>query len=261
MPNPMWGWVNYAVSGTVTASHAETTMPATNVQTVNGTSSEAWQTPPGILTPTLFIDAGASVPWHVLALFRTNLNAAAQVRWRLSDNSDMSDPILDTGNISAGVVPGIGQSVLVLSFPITTRYASCEVRNSSNADGFINVPLVFAGPVWTMDGGISYRSQIGYEEIADDYETRGGQEDRVLRGLRRVWQVDLPALRSAELWPSVLEMDRVSRDGRNVLFVPNLTNAGGNEREAVFGRLRPNGLAGFLSFDRRTWSAKISERL
>lgn len=261
MASPMWGLDNYVVSGTLSAAYAETTMPITNLATVHGAASEAWQTPPGRLTVQFIVDAGASLPWRLLSIHRTNLNANAQVRWKISNNADMSAPIIDTGNIGANILPGVGQSVYILPLTTYARYASCEVRNASNPDNFLSVALAYAGPAVEMLGGMSYSSQYGHEELADDYQTRGGQEYRELLAVRRRWDLAIESLRQSEMDDWAMDLDRVCRDGRNILYVPNPESMERASRDSVFGRLKPGGQFGYRSYVRRTWAATVTERL
>jgi hypothetical protein len=261
MANPWWGLTNYVVTGALSATYAETTMPATNLATVHGAASEAWQTPAGRTTAAFMVDAGASMPWRILAFFRSNLNTNALVRWRLSDNEDMSDPLYDTGNINARIVPGIGQSVHIMPSEITARYVRCDVINASNPDGFLNIALAYAGPATEMLGGVSYSTQFGHEERADDYETRGGQEYRELLAVRRRWDLSIETLRQSEIEDWAFDMDRTCRDGRNILFILNPESMIRASRDAVFGRVKPGGLFGYRSYLRRTWAATVTERL
>lgn len=96
MSNVALGWDNQVTAATLTAGAAESALPVTNLQTDQGSSATAWQTPPGVTTAGqgahLIVDAGASVTWRAFLLGRTNLSTSATVRWRLGTLAALTEP-------------------------------------------------------------------------------------------------------------------------------------------------------------------------
>ena len=168
----------------------------------------------------------------------------------------------DSGFVPAGVRPGFGQSVHVAPAPVAGEAVRLDITDPTNPDGFINVPLAYAGPVWQPATNIAYDTSLGRDDATDETTTRGGAEFPTLQWTRRRWDVSLQGIRASELWPSVMELDRAARTGQNVLFVPDPAGAD-VAREAVFGRLRSLGdvTYPFGNGDRRAWRARITERL
>lgn len=264
MANAVFGWVNNVGTGTLTAGSAAAGLGADQLQNDHGGAATAWQTAGGVTSTNLTVDAGAtSAAWRAFGLFRTNLTAAATVRWRVGTAAAMTSGVAyDSGAIAAGVAAGFGQSVLVASAAVTGRYCRLDVSDPGNPDGVLNVPLIFAGPVWQPASNISAESAFGRDDATDDVVTRGGQEYPTFRFVRRRWEIALARVRAAEVWPSAMELDRVARLGGNILFVPDPASADRN-REAVYGRLRatsdlghPYGIA-----DARGWRCRVTERL
>lgn len=264
MATACFGWINNAGTGTLSASSETASLGAAQLQNDQGNAASAWQTAGGVTSAGLTVDAGVpGAAWRAFGLFRTNLTGAATVRWRVGAVAAMtSGVVFDTGTVAAGVAAGFGQSVLVAAAAVAGRYCRLDVADPGNPDGVLNVPLIFAGPVWQPASNISAESAFGRDDSTDEVVTRGGQEYPTSRFVRRRWEIALARVRAAEVWPFAMELDRVARLGTNVLFVPDPASADRN-REAVFGRLRatsdlghPHGVA-----DARGWRCRVTERL
>jgi hypothetical protein len=260
--NSLFGWKNRILSAVaLTASSKASGLTAGNLQTQQGAPSEAWQTAAGVTAASLLIDAGEDVLWRAFGLFRTNLTPAATVRWRLGNLSSFSTSFYDSGDLS-GVVAGFGQHVHVIPSDVMSRYARLDISDPTNPDGFLNVPLAYAGPVWIPQVNIAPGGAVGRDRDATVVKTRSGGEFVSLRSSRRRWAVSLLALTSAEAWLQVAELEDAAADGRNILFVP--FPAGAHvQREAVFGLLASNSPVTLPTpnAELRTWSATITERL
>ena len=168
----------------------------------------------------------------------------------------------DSGTVAAGVVPGFQQSVIAAPAEVSGRVCRLDVADTANPDGFLNIPLAYAGPVWQPTRNVSSATTQGRDDMTTETRTRGGQEYPVLHYIVRRWEIDLQGVEEAELWLHLDSLDNSARDGRNVLFVPDpaSTDVG---RAAVFGRLRARTDASFFAGgpDLRAWKATISERL
>lgn len=262
-----FGWLNAVTTGSLSVASAATNMGAGNLQDDQCSSGSAWQTPSGTLTDAwLVIDSGsADSTWQAFGLFRTNLTAAATVRWKVGNTlttGRVSSPSYDSGSVSAGVAPGYLQSVVIATAVQTGRYCEVQIDDGTNPDNFINVPGAYAGPLFVPEVSLSTASTFGRTDITDEVVTRGGQEFPINRSISRVQSVALAGVTVAETWASVMELDRVSRAGGNVLFAPYVTSATLNQ-EALFGRLKNASAISYPygSSDRRAWSATVTERL
>lgn len=262
-----FGWLNAVTSGALSVVSAAANMGAGNLQDDQCSPDSAWQTPSGTVTGAwLVIDSGsASSIWQAFGLFRTNLTAAATVHWKVGNTlttGRVSSPSYDSGSISAGIAPGYLQSLVVPAAVQTGRYCEVQIDDSANPDSFINIPAVYAGPLFMPGASISFASTFGRTDITDEVVTRGGQEFPINRSISRVQSVALASITVAETWASVMELDRVARAGGNVLFTPDVTSATLNN-EAVFGRLKNASAVSYPygASDRRAYSATITERL
>ena len=265
----VFGWVNSVSTAVLSAGNSEAFLGVANLQNDQGSPSQAWQTGAGSVTSSLgawlLIDSGSTLTvWQGFGLFRTNLTTQSTVRWQVGNTlatGRITSPLWDSGTIDAAIKAGYGQTVTIAN-PVAGRYCSVDINDATNPDGFINIPLAFAGTLWQPASGITYASLYGRNEQTIETVTRGGQEFPVLAWTQRNWQLALDGIRVGEMWTRLNELDRASRSGGNVLFVPD--TAGTNiTYESIFGRLRVTAPIGFpyAAADRRSWRATISERL
>ena len=170
--------------------------------------------------------------------------------------------VYESGVIPAGVQAGFGQSVTVAPGDVTGRVCRLDVSDPTNPDGFLNIPLAYAGPVWTPATNIDYQTTFGRDDQVDEVTSRGGSEYPSLQWARRRWDVTLQGIRASEVWTQAMALDLAARAGGNVLFIPNPAGADVG-RETVYGRLKSLADLSFPygSADRRAWKVRITERL
>lgn len=265
-----FGWLNAVKSGALAVGAAAANMGAGGLQVDQGSADSAWQTPAGILASAdgawLLIDSGdTGSVWRGFGFFRSNLTANATRRWRVSDSlsgGQVTSSSYDSGTANADVKPGYLQSILIADADQTGRYAQLDINDAGNPDNFLNIPLAFAGPLFIPRVGASWSSNFGRADATDETQTRGGQEFPNNRYIARQAPCAMGGIKSDEVWPGIMDLDRVGRLGGNVLYVLDTTSANINY-EAVFGRMRN---ASPLSFpytttDARAWAATFTERL
>jgi hypothetical protein len=261
MGNTVLGVNNLIKSGALIAGSYAPTMPITNLQTDSGAASMAWQTVSGVLTPA----AGATFRctpsrqlWRLFGLFRTNLSQGASVTFSVYLNPGT---LVWSGTVT-GPQPGYGQVVAVAPDNMFADYCVVDITDTANPDGFINIPLAYAGPAWIPRLGFTWNSTYGRDSTVDEMISRGGQEYPTYRFQQRRWEAAFDAISDTELWTEAQNLDRVSRYGGNILFVPDLASIT-SSNEAVFGRVTVTAdvsyIAGF--HDRHAWKFRIKERL
>ncbi len=263
------GFTNLIDAASLTAGSEVAGLPATNLQDPIGSPSVAWQTLVGDLTTAdganLVGYAGYTATINGFAIARSNLSSTAQVLWRVWQSADMMDDSLaySTGWISAGVVPTIGQHVHVAPSDVIGRYFRLDIHDPLNADGFINIPLIYIGPLWVPSVvELTRESTQGHAQGGTTTTTRGGQVRISLNWVAREWNAQLQFITNSEMESRALPMDRLVRYGGNVLFIPNVESTDIN-RQAIFGIATPTAPFGFTvpMDDARSWAATITERL
>lgn len=256
------GVQNMVKTAALTAGSSATNMPVGNLQLDTGAASSAWQTVAGVRTDAaganFRITPATRQPWRIFGLFRTNLTSGASVTWELYLNP--STLIASVG--ATGPVPGYGQVCAALQADVLADYCLVRLNDTANPDGFLNVPLAFAGPAWIPAYNHTWGSTLGRDSVVDELITRGGQEYPTYRYQQRRWELDFDALSDSEMWTSAEELDRLSRYGNNVMYVPDIASPRIG-LETVFGRVTVTADIGYIAgfADRRTWKFRIRERL
>lgn len=294
-----WGWDrNWVRRGRVTAGSQVVGLDVGKLQNDQGSRTEAWQT---VGTTSWFqVDALASVHWQVLVLARTNLTPQATVRWRVSDDPSFTTWEFDSG-FNPGPAAGLGQTVAILPAippdyspdletieaengqviraedeqPLVSnkppaggvglglgRYLRCDISDPTNPDGYLNIPLAYAGPLTQTAINIGWGGGTGRVHGSTDVRTRGGALFSRLNWAARVQEIEHTAILESEVWPIIMALDLYARRGGNVLFVPD-PDSPEVARETIFGRLTPTANLTFpyQSDERRAWRATIEERL
>jgi hypothetical protein len=240
------------------ATSQEPALPVTNLATSEqGSPATAWQTLAGGLAATLTITPPARTTIRAMGVFRTNLSAAASVTMTLYTNPG---PV--TVAASGAISPVNGQAVYVLPADTPADYATIVISDAANPDNHLNIPLVFAGPAWQPLTAMAWSSTMGRDEVSDLVTTRGGQTYVDLRASFRRWEIALDGVRGAEAFTQLDPLDRFSRFGGNALVIPNITSPN-IQNEATYGIIKATADVTFpLGIgDRRSWRARLSERL
>lgn len=255
------GWDNtVARAETVLGVNAAAAgMGAENLRLGLGNAAAAWQTPAGTTSASVLLACNEAVPYRVICAARTNLTASALLRVRIGTAASyLASPAYDSGLVPADVGTGIGQAIHVLPSAVTAPVLLLDILDPSNPDGFLNIPLLWAGDAAAFNLG--YASTESRVVRRQDVETRGGTVLPQPLSVARAWQITAPLLLDAQgAWWAPLEAAAAA--SRNILFIPRLA-AGAPAREAIVGLLQggPRGFVGG-SGQLRSWSATITERL
>ena len=88
--------------------------------------------------------------------------------------ASLSSPVAYTGSSAYSVVSGYGQSVLVAPGEVEGEAMQASISDPGNPDGFLNVPLMFAGPGWQGVRNYSYQSGPSREDGGATAQLRAG---------------------------------------------------------------------------------------
>ncbi len=261
MGKTAFGWDNYVTDATVTAdATAATGLDPSQVQNDQGAAQYAWQTTAGDLSAVLTITPpNPKQSWRAAGLFRTNLTTAATVLFQYYTNAGT----LVTSESVGGPAAGYQQVLSVLSAAVTADYLKITITDTNNPDNCLNIPLVYAGPLWLPTYGRSANSSFGREHRTDQQITLGGQRHNTARWQHRFVGLAFDALSATdELWQYAMELDAQARLGGNVLAIP-VVDGSLRTYEAVFGEMQTSDQMtfGLKTADRVAWSARITERL
>ena len=250
------GSQNLVLAGSVTASASVAGMGPNQLQNDQGNAAAALQIPSTTGSVTVAI-AGYSA-WRAFGLFRTNLTPDAVVTWSVIYGFVGT---IYTGTSSA-VVPGFGQTVLAIpSTPAPGSAVRVDISDPTNPDGFLNIPLMYAGPAWQPARNMDYQSSPGRASQNTRAMTRAGGVITRSDWVKRTYDLSLSAIQQGEM-TQLYAADLAGRQGGNVLFVPDPASATISQ-EAIFGELEPtSGVTyPYQGADARAWRARITERL
>lgn len=261
MANFLLGWPNRITYGTLSASSSEAGLSVDNLANDQGSADQGWQTP----ASQGWFNVTIPQPdvWQGFSIHRTNLSSGSQIRWRVWAGIDTgAAPIYDSGLIGAGIVAGYNQSVLALPAPITGRTVQCDIMDASNPDGYLNVPLAYAGPVWQPAYNFDPGSSDGFIEGTTKTITRGGGVIIRSDWIKRTFTLSLSGIRANEVWPKIKDLERWARRGNNCLLVPDPASPLIN-LTSVFGQIEPASDVTYPNkvIEARGWKAVVTERL
>lgn len=257
MSQTLLAWVNLAKLASVSATSAETANPASNTKNDSGAASLGWQTLAGVTTATLtytLATPGSTV--RVIGLFRTNLNAAATITATITYNSGTA-----WAGVLSGPAMGYGQVVFVLPSNMAADVISIAIANSTNPDGFINVPLVFIGASSIPEWAVSPSLEAAWSPSSNIQTSRGGQKFITAIATPRVVAFDFSAMTDADTYAIAMELSRLEYLGQNVLMIPDI-DASTVKYDAVFGIVTASRPVGAIpgASRIRTWGSTIEER-
>jgi hypothetical protein len=224
LANVALGYRNRVTGATVTSDSERTGNPASNAATAQ--PSQVWRSASGTTAAYLQVDFGASVAIGAIAAINTNVTSAGTIRYRLSDNADMSSAGYDSTALESGTAIEYRLAANFLPSTVTRRYLRVDFSDATLS--FVDCGKLFAGP--------SFRPAIGYQfgiqRLSEDMSRRFKSEDGndyVLRGTyRRGVAFTMPAVTTTE-WENSLEpLIRLSGLNEDVLVCvdPSSTNIG-----------------------------------
>ncbi|MFC5358265.1 phage head spike fiber domain-containing protein [Azospirillum himalayense] len=176
--------------------------------------------------------------------------------------STLTAPTYDSGTVTPGVVPGVGQALHVLPSDATGQCLRIDVDDPTNPDRMINVPLAYTGPVWQPQYNFGYGSTQGREARRADVVTRGGQTYPRLDSVARRQSLELRAITTDEVWTRLAPLMRAAETGANILCVPDPEGAY-RQHETIFGPLKTEADISYpyQGSSLRGWTATQTERL
>lgn len=252
MSNLVIGYANAVLFGSVSASASSSGLGPDQLQNDQGNSASALQIPGTSGTITI----NWTGQYHGFGLFRHNLTPNATVTFTVYNGG--SGALAGT---ALAPVAGYRQSVWVNTAPVSGTSLVISISDAGNPDGFLNIPLAYAGPLFQPARNMDYQSSAGRMDQTTVVTTRSGAE--VVRNdyIRRTYDLSFSGIKDVEqtaLWA----IDLAGRQGNNLFFVPDPASLIINT-QAIFGRLLPqSGLTYPLqNADARGYRATITERL
>lgn len=253
MENCAFGWENRVLDAVLTASAQAPALPVENLRRQQGAASLGWRVPGTAATLTLTITTVEL--WRAFGLFRTNLTAAASIAVTLTSGG---------GTVWQGAAQAVanGQILLVAPQTVAADTATITINDSGNPDGYLSLPLAYAGPLWQPVRNYSTESTAGSKQGADSLTTLGGAEFVSSRWYQRALTIAHQSYGNADI--AALEQAlRVAATGQNVLFIPDPSAPPQQLAEkSLFGGLSGDTVSNpFGAADRHALTLTLTERL
>ncbi|WP_336947500.1 hypothetical protein [Asaia sp. HN010] len=248
-----FGYDNVFLYARLEAASAMPDLPVGNIATPQGAPATAWRSPGG--TASVSLEPGGMVDWRCFSLHRTNLTATAQWSVKIWRGATLAH---DSGLLAADVRDG--QAVMTFDTAVQGNRVTILIADAQNPDGFLSIPLAYAGPLWQSQRNMAWSSGESAESGADTITSLSGVEYVTLRWQRRVLRIEHQSLGTEEL-PQIRAMLALGRTGANILFVPD-PGAGTRSGDAVFGRIEAGEITSSAgAANRRALTLTIRERL
>lgn len=216
----------------------------------------------GATTVQIDVDFGQGRLVDFTAIVRHNMTQTSTYRVRLSNVSDFSTTVYDSGTSDAwprveefGTLPWgvfswggfLNPSVAaqytvstfdVLDSPVVARYLRIDLADSDSADGYIQFGRLICGPAYRPSNNYAFGSEFTFVDESRVVKSRGGQTfiDEVERFRRvRFTLINIP---EAEIFDNVFNnIDRLRGIVNDILVIPQPDDPATYITQNIYGRL------------------------
>lgn len=262
MANAIIAYGNQIDGATLSGGSWLTTLPLTNLQD-RRLGKVARSSSAAEVHTTFDIDFTGTRLLRVISLVAHNFSTAATYRIRTSSTADFSTTVSDsgwadvwpvvypfgtlpwgspnfwTGKYSEAEIAGYTATlVYLLPSTISARFIRVEIRDTTNAAGFVQVGRVFASDGWQPVRNIIYGASLAWESRTTVQESLSGAEYFDERKSFRVARFELPVMSEAEAMANAFEIQRSAGVNKEVLFIWDPDDTVHALRRQFLGRLR-----------------------
>lgn len=253
MENCGFGWQNRVLDGSLVASAQVDALPVDNLRNASGAYSLGWRCPRNEALLTLGVATPG--PFRAFSVHRTNLFPTAS----LAVSASLAGQVVWQGQATQCVN---GQIVLVAPNIVLADTVTFALTDADNTDGFLSIPLAYAGPIWQPVRNYSTESTASRNLGSDSTTSLGGTQFTENRWFQRSLKIAHQSLGDTEA-DQIEQILRVSAAGQNTLFLPvpdappaTLT------QKSVFGRMTGDDVSNpFGVADRHATTLTITESL
>lgn len=220
MANMLFGWPIYSDVG-VTYTPAlsngswSSSLPLTNLQ--DRRLHKVARSADALAASTKFdVDLGVARDVRVLAVLVPNITKSATptIRWRGSTVSNFATSVYDSGTVSCWPTGMTAETVNGLNVWLTTipsaaqtaRYWRCELTDTGNTDGYLDVARAIIAGGFQPTVNMQYGAELGLEGTTTREVTDGGAALYNARPVRRTFMGVLDDMTEAEALASFFAM-------------------------------------------------------
>lgn len=248
-----FGWQNRVLDAILAASAQDDVLPVDNLRDPSGANSLGWRCPRSDALLTLTLPKPGA--FRAFSLHRTNLFPTAS----LTVSASLAGEQVWQGQASECAN---GQMVLVAPNTVQADTVTFAITDADNTDGFLSIPLAYAGPIWQPVRNYSTESTASRNLGSDTVTSLGGTQFLENRWIGRVLKIAHQSLGDTEA-DLIEQILRVSAMGQNTLFVP-VPDAPVSSlvQKALFGRITGDDVSNpFGVADRHATTLTITESL
>ncbi|WP_353267025.1 hypothetical protein [Gemmatimonas sp.] len=231
-PIPVFGWPIYSDRSvsyvpTVSGGSWRETLPLTAL--LDRKLSRVSRSTNATLASTKFVvDLKVSRAVGVLALPKHTLSPSARVRWRAAaTEGGLASPLYDSGWLAVWPPYATREDVAGLNVahvhlpatPVTARYWQCEIDDTANANGYVDLARLVVAGAWTPSTGIALGAKYTMESATERIVSDGGAALYQSKPIRRVWEFEVPMLEEPETFATVWRMIRSLGVSGQLFFV------------------------------------------
>lgn len=231
-PQAMFGWPMYSDPG-VTYTPALSggswlsALPLANL--LDRRLSRIARSTNALTTSTTFdIDLGVARTVFMLALVKHTITRTATVRWRASNTAgNFASPLHDSTALVVGPVGATDEdmaginatNVYVIASGQSARYWRCDIADTGNAAGRVDIGRVALTGAWSPTTGMQTGAKLGFDDSTERLVTDGGAALYRPRAIRRTWDFSVSWLQEAEAFANACKMQRQLGSSGQLLFV------------------------------------------
>lgn len=253
MENCGFGWQNRILDAALVASAQSNALPVDNLRNTSGAPSMGWRCPRNTAVLTLSMPQAGT--FRAFSLHRTNLMPDVTLAVSASLAGDV---------VWEGQTQGCANGQLLLVSPAVVQADTVifTVTDASNTDGFLSIPLAYAGPIWQPVRNYSSESTSGRNLGSDSLTALSGTQFTENRWLQRTLKIAHQSLGDADA-DQIEQILRASAAGQNTLFIPVPDAApSAMSQKALFGRLSGDDVSNpFGIADRHSTTLTFTESL
>lgn len=255
-------YVNNSDAATLSGGSWTTALPLANLQT--RTQSKVARTTNAAIGSTLFnVDFGvASTIVRLVGLWRHNLSTGALYRVTAGTTAGGSDVYNSdwqsvwpsvflpqdveweadnwwTGALTQAEAAGYPFALLHdVGRNTLARYWRVEINDTANTAGYIEIGRLWMGPLWSPSRQYSFGATLVWEPRSEEERSLGGVLYFDEQPAVRVFSFDLAAASDIEAFGTLLDVQRLARNDREVVVIPDPDDTPRRFKRDMLGRLR-----------------------
>lgn len=285
MANLALSYRNYADDATLSGGNWTTTLPLTNVQSRRLTRVARTSTVTASATK-FDVDMGSDENViSIIGIFRHSFSQVATYQITAGTSAGVAD-VYDSGetlvwptiylpedlewednnfwlgtlsdddiaNYPIHLIHDTGQSV-------RARYWTIQINDDANSAGYVEFGRFWMGPKWTPQINYDYGAALNWEARSESEYTLGGNMFFDERNPARVFSFALSNVTETEAYGTVLDIQRLIRNDREVVLMPDPDDTTRGFKRNFLGRLRRADPITQTLFDRHSIAMEVEELL